>query len=201
MSPRTKEQFETIRRTSRKSILDAALKLFASKGYHNSSISAIASSAGVSKGLLYNYFEGKKELLYAIMEETFSIWESMMKDPEMEQLDGYDKLAFIIDRTFAMVEGNKDYYRLLTSLATQLEVLDELKIKMEEFHQRQIGTFVTLMDEIGAPDPMKETLLLAATLDGIFLHYMATGEDEYPLTEMRDFLKDRFKRMNETVRK
>lgn len=43
-------------------ILQAALALFAEKGFHTTSVSQIAEAAGVSKGLTYNYFESKEKL-------------------------------------------------------------------------------------------------------------------------------------------
>ena len=43
--------------------MSVALKLFAEKGYHATSISQIAAKAKVSKGLMYNYFEAKKNYL------------------------------------------------------------------------------------------------------------------------------------------
>jgi AcrR family transcriptional regulator len=69
MSPRTPEQFEAMRESRRKQIMDAALELFASKGYSNCSISQLAAQAGISKGLMYNYFDSKEALLMAIIEE------------------------------------------------------------------------------------------------------------------------------------
>ncbi len=46
--PRTKEQFEKIRKETRAKILNTALELFAKKGYSNTSISEIAKSAKIS---------------------------------------------------------------------------------------------------------------------------------------------------------
>lgn len=43
-------------------ILNAALKEFAQKGYENASTNEIVKSAGISKGLLFHYFNNKKEL-------------------------------------------------------------------------------------------------------------------------------------------
>jgi len=40
--PRTKEQFESMRKESRQRILDAALKVFAKQGYHSATVDAIA---------------------------------------------------------------------------------------------------------------------------------------------------------------
>ena len=43
-------------------ILDAALEVFAQKSYHGASMSNIAKLAGVSKGLIYNYFTNKESI-------------------------------------------------------------------------------------------------------------------------------------------
>ena len=63
MSPRTEKQFEEIRVSKKALIQETALELFATKGYHSTSISMIARTAGISKGLLYNYYESKEDLL------------------------------------------------------------------------------------------------------------------------------------------
>ena len=63
MSPRKKEDNESIREERRKSILEVALSLFANKGYESTSISQLAKEAGISKGLIYTYFESKEALL------------------------------------------------------------------------------------------------------------------------------------------
>src|SRR3989337_276168 len=65
--PRTKEQFEAIRKGSRQKILDAALEVFARQGYYSASVSAIAKTAGISKGLMYNYFRSKEDVLNELM--------------------------------------------------------------------------------------------------------------------------------------
>ncbi len=72
MSPRTKQQFEEIRKTRRDRILSVALELFATKGYHGTSISQIAEKAKISKGLMYNYFKNKEKLLETIVLEGFN---------------------------------------------------------------------------------------------------------------------------------
>ncbi|MDR1653742.1 MAG: TetR/AcrR family transcriptional regulator, partial [Prevotellaceae bacterium] len=67
--PRTKEQYEKIRNEKRQLIKQTALSLFADKGYDATSISEIAKKAGISKGLMYNYFTSKEELLQIIWDD------------------------------------------------------------------------------------------------------------------------------------
>ena len=60
MSPKTKGQFEQIRKESKAKILGIALNFFGTQGYQNTSISEITKLAGVSKGLMYHYFLMKR---------------------------------------------------------------------------------------------------------------------------------------------
>ncbi len=56
----------------RRLILEAAVRVFARKGYHTCRVGEIAEEAGVSHGLLYHYFASKEELLETIFRETWS---------------------------------------------------------------------------------------------------------------------------------
>ena len=63
MSPRTEKQLKEHKKAQKEKILQGALKLFATKGYFNTSVSDIANKLKISKGLLYNYFDNKERLL------------------------------------------------------------------------------------------------------------------------------------------
>lgn len=82
--PRTPEENDRIRQASKEKIRAAAMELFMKQGYYTTSISDIAKQAGISKGLLYNYYKGKEELLsemvdarirevVEVMEEAFTL--------------------------------------------------------------------------------------------------------------------------------
>jgi len=53
-------------------ILKAARELFASKGYHNTTLEEIAHHAEFGKGTIYNYFNSKEELFYGIIDQLTS---------------------------------------------------------------------------------------------------------------------------------
>ena len=57
----------------RRVILDAAVRVFAHKGFHTSRVGDIASEAGVAHGLLYHYFSSKDEVLETIFRENWSV--------------------------------------------------------------------------------------------------------------------------------
>ena len=56
---------------TRTSLLDAAELLFARKGFHSTTIKAIAGAAGVNTALLYYYFPDKQGLYHSVLERAF----------------------------------------------------------------------------------------------------------------------------------
>lgn len=57
----------------RKQILEAALKIFAEKGFKGATNQAIAKEAGdISPGLIYWYFESKEDMFFALLEERLA---------------------------------------------------------------------------------------------------------------------------------
>ena len=58
----------------------AAVRLFASQGYANTSVQQIVEAAGVTKGAMYHYFESKDDLLFAIYERMLSLQKSHLDD-------------------------------------------------------------------------------------------------------------------------
>src|SRR5947208_5005519 len=61
----------------RRLILDAAVRVFAAKGFHASRVGDIATEAGVAHGLLYHYFRSKEEVLETIFRET---WTTLVRE-------------------------------------------------------------------------------------------------------------------------
>ena len=59
---------ERITRDRRKQILKAALSVFSTKGYGESTMADIAEAAGVGVGTLYNYYKNKRDLLISLVE-------------------------------------------------------------------------------------------------------------------------------------
>jgi AcrR family transcriptional regulator len=53
-------------------ILDAAVRVFAAKGYHTCRVGDIAEEAGIAHGLLYYYFSSKEEVLETVFRENWS---------------------------------------------------------------------------------------------------------------------------------
>jgi TetR/AcrR family transcriptional regulator, fatty acid metabolism regulator protein len=57
----------------RRLILEAAVRVFARKGFHTSRVGDIAEEAGVAHGLLYHYFASKHEVLETVFRENWAV--------------------------------------------------------------------------------------------------------------------------------
>src|SRR4051812_44493868 len=67
--PRVTEEYRASRRAE---ILAAAAQLFATNGFHATSMADIISAAGLSAGAVYRYFRSKEELIAAVAETALS---------------------------------------------------------------------------------------------------------------------------------
>jgi AcrR family transcriptional regulator len=56
-------------RNVRRRLLDAAIEVFATDGYHAATLDDVAAQAGLTKGAVYSNFTGKRELFLALLEE------------------------------------------------------------------------------------------------------------------------------------
>ena len=86
----------------RRLILDAAVRVFAHKGFHTSRVGDIAEEAGVAHGLLYHYFSSKDEVLETIFRET---WSDLLA--EIDEIEGSDAPARVqLERVAARLLGS-----------------------------------------------------------------------------------------------
>jgi AcrR family transcriptional regulator len=60
--------------SSRDKLLRAAIDLFAERGYHDTTIEAVATRAGVSRGSIFWHFGSKDDLVAAVIDETLTRW-------------------------------------------------------------------------------------------------------------------------------
>ncbi|HKK77119.1 MAG TPA: TetR/AcrR family transcriptional regulator [Saprospiraceae bacterium] len=192
MSPKTNEQFAAMRRESQEKIEAAALRLFAEKGYHNTSISAIARAAGVSKGLLYNYYDGKDDLLDSLINHAIDDNSEEIEAFLQSELPPFEKIKAVTEAAVQMVVSDPSYWKLLTALALQQDVIAHLKESLDQKKAEMIQTATVLFEQMGYTDPEKEAFLYGATMDGLMLHYLSLG-GQYPMEAMKDYIIEKYK--------
>jgi AcrR family transcriptional regulator len=188
--PRTEEQFEEIREQKRALIMNTSLKLFAEEGYHNVSISKIAEKAGISKGLMYNYFESKEALIISIVEggieELFNLF-----DPNH---DGYitdEEFENFVRRSSSLIKENTQFWKLYFALFTQPKVYQLIAEKMHDVLSEMLQLLSSFFSRRGIEDPETEAVLFGAMLDGIAYNYVMNPE-MFPLENITRKIINRY---------
>jgi TetR/AcrR family fatty acid metabolism transcriptional regulator len=65
--------------TTHQRILDAAIEVFASKGYHNARVDEIVDVSGTSKGSVYFHFPSKEDIFLALVDEFAGLLEKRLQ--------------------------------------------------------------------------------------------------------------------------
>jgi len=190
MSPRTEKQFEEIRESRKALIQETALELFAKKGYHVTSISMIAKKAEISKGLLYNYYESKEELLNEIINHGLEQIMDMM-DPNHDGKITSDELEGMIHESFKMLEVHPKFWTLYFSILTQGGVFSLIKEKFQKTYTELTGMMAEYFRKKGVEDPEAEAIILGSLLDGIYINYVFNREN-YPIETVKKKLIDKY---------
>lgn len=190
MAPRSPEQFAEIRGERRQQILEAALQVFAEDSYHGSSIAVVAKRANISKGLIYNYFQSKEEILMTLVTDLFDEAISLM-DLDLERPLTKEKFTELIGKSLDVVVQNPKRWKLYMSLSFQPDVTPML---MEQMLPR-IQPFMILMSnyfaERGHQDPMTVMRYYSAVMDGVQLHILMDPAT-FPLEQVKKLLIEQF---------
>jgi AcrR family transcriptional regulator len=189
--PRTEEQFEEIRESRKTQIMHTALELFASEGYFTTSISKIADRAGISKGLMYNYFESKEDLILSIIGKGIDLLtEHFDRDRDGNLTE--DEFEYMINESFRVLRENRDFLKLYFAIMLQPPVYKLVKEKYSSLVSGMLLVIRKYYERKGAEDPMAEALLLESALDGVSINYIL-NPDIFPIDAMKEIILKRFK--------
>jgi TetR/AcrR family fatty acid metabolism transcriptional regulator len=123
-------------------ILDAAVRVFAEKGYRGARVSDVAREAGVADGTIYLYFDNKDALLTTIFEEKMA---AIIAEAEarMETLDGpLEKLRFFIENHLRVVDENP---ALAEVMLVELRFSDKF---LKEYDPEVLWRYMTLLSSV-----------------------------------------------------
>jgi len=125
MSPRTPDQFEMIREEKRNLIMNVALEHFSNQGFQATTITHLAKHAGISKGLMYNYFKSKEDLLTAIMDRSVTEIYGYF-NPDNDSYLTTEEFELFIRKVFKILHDKKQFWKLLFRIMMQPGVYEKL---------------------------------------------------------------------------
>jgi AcrR family transcriptional regulator len=184
MSPRTSEQYDQIRQERKKLIMDSALELFAENGYHATSMSQIAKKAGISKGLAYNYFESKKDILNEIIQIGFdSIFSNF--DPNRDGVLTEQEFVFFLKQSFKLMRENLRFWKLYFSLMLQPKVSESFAGEYAARFEPVFKMMYAYIVSKGSTDPEGDLMVVSSLIEGAFL-YIIVAPEIFPSEVLED---------------
>jgi len=174
----------------RRQILDAAVRVFARRGYHSSRVGDIAEEAGVAHGLLYHYFSSKDDVLEMVFRENWGVLLERIEAVERSGESARDQLrhvAAILLRTWL---HEPDVVRVLVrDIARSPEVQDRIGelVKPIGSIRRIVERGIESGEFRADLDPAIAAVVFYGAIDelltGWVLGQLAAGEDEVAAAE------------------
>ena len=188
--PRTEKQYEEIRESKKALIMKTAYELFANEGYHSTSISKIASTAGISKGLLYNYFESKEALLISLIDHGMDeLVESFDRNKDGVLTD--EELEYFINHIFDLLKSNVNHWRLFFAIMMQPSVFPLVQSRLMVLYHSIYDTMTNYFRNKGKEKPELEAIMFGAFLDGISFNYTMEPQG-FPLDDLKKMIIEKY---------
>lgn len=102
------------RQQKEKLIVQSAIKLFSSRGYHATKMDDVAKQAKMSKGLIYFYFKNKEDLYMAVTKKAFEQLSTVFKDTlKAKDKKGIDLVFDLINNFLKFASDNRMYHEAI----------------------------------------------------------------------------------------
>jgi TetR/AcrR family transcriptional regulator len=151
-------------------LLDAASRLFAQKGYSATTVREIVEAVGVTKPVLYYYFENKEGLYLELMRHALGHAEEVIESTLESAGSARERIEQLCDRTFALILDNLDFVRVMDSIYYG-PPQGAPPFDFDEFHRSFENAVCTLVEEgmesgeLRSADPEAVTWAILGALD------------------------------------
>lgn len=200
----TAERREREKEERRESILDAAEKIFFSKGVKEATMDEIAEAAELSKGTLYLYFRSKEEIYFGINLRALRILRAMFESVLAAGGPGVERMRAIGRAYYEFSQRYPDYFEAMMHFDAEVMTPEDAGPIGLECHEEGMKVLGLVAEGIrigiedgsirGDRDPMKTAILLWAQTDGVIrivarrCVHMKGFED----LDLRDLVEDFF---------
>ncbi len=168
------------RHERRRQLLDAALEVFVSQGYHAAAMDEIAERAGVSKPVLYQHFPGKLELYLALLDESVDTLVETVRDALRSTTDNKQRVAATFGAYFEFVGGEGQAYRLV--FESDLSNESAVRARLDRV-QRECAAMISQVVREDAGISVEEAHLLSVGMVGmaqVAARYWLRTRDQIP---------------------
>lgn len=166
-------------KTKRK-IFDTAIKLFAEKGYTETSVEEITAVTGVAKGTLYYHFAKKEDIFNFLIDEGMKLLKNSIEIKISKKDNAIEKLRAII---LIQIKSTIKYEELITLVLSQMWGKKERNIKCQKAVFEYIAIIENVLKEgiekgeIRKVDPETEATNIFGIICSSLTYKMRIGKD------------------------
>ncbi|HEV2439629.1 MAG TPA: TetR/AcrR family transcriptional regulator [bacterium] len=165
---------------TRDRLLQAAMEVFAERGYHGTTVDDVVAASVTSKGAFYHYFSSKRNVFLTLMDTLAGLVEAGAEAAIAGEPSGLGKVEGALKVVLEMAEARRDLVKILLVEAVGLG--PELEQKRLEIHRRFARVIQRHLDHAvadGAIPPQNTGLAAQAwlgTLNEVITLWLVTGE-------------------------
>ena len=123
-------------------IINAAIRVFAHKGFYNAKVADVAKEAGVADGTIYLYFKNKDDLLISLFETKMEKILVRFNQVLEQSITPPQKLEQFIQLHFQMIEEDQDLAEVF-----QVELRQSSKF-LKDYHNQKFIDFLGILEQI-----------------------------------------------------
>ena len=162
----------------REQIIKATVDCIITHGYHNFSMQDVATTAGVSKGIIHYYFLNKDDLMMAILDRSAVDIENMLIESMRAVSDPLHKLEAFITTCFDVLRTKKEYYQVNMDFWTQINQKEAVRRVVARHYEKFRSAAAEVISSgikqgvFRELDPRIYASYIVAVVDGFSLQFL-----------------------------
>ncbi len=179
---------EEAREQRRRQILDAALRVFAERGYHGAGVSALVAEAGVARGTFYLYFDSKESVFRELLDGLLATLRASVSGVDIRDPDTpvRDQLVGIVSDVLRTTESNRALTRIIFREAVGLDdATDALLNAFYDELYRYIEAALAIGEATGAvravADRSLEATCIVGSLRAVVQRYIVDADAPFDI--------------------
>jgi AcrR family transcriptional regulator len=166
--------------TTRERLLEAAIEMFAERGYAATGVDALCRRAGVAKTGLYWEFQNKVGLLNAVIDQVVAEWVDQIREAARSAGSPRERLDVALSMVRRRIKERPEVFRvLLVVLAERTQVDEEAREALRRFYSSAHAALVAgIQESIGTVSTEQLSIVcdfIVAMIEGVLLRAQVYG--------------------------
>jgi len=175
-------KIKTSEKDTKQKILDAAINIFANKGYHDTRVDEIVERSQTSKGAVYFYFPSKEQIFLAIINKFASMLKERLVDAIEAEESGVNKVNAALHTSLEVFGQYRSLAKIFLVQATGLgKIFEEKRI---EIHNQFAVVIKNQLDQavkeggIPAIDTEIASYVWMGAINDVIIRWVQTGQPD-----------------------